>query len=92
VDLRDRCVADARRRRLEPNLVERQQLLDFDRERARYDLEVELAVVAGADLVEAIVAVGEDAREDIEPAGRALGFAFARTCCGRRSSSTSGIR
>jgi hypothetical protein len=41
------------------------------------DLEVELSVVAGRDLVEAVVAIGEHAREHVEPARRAL-----RVCLG----------
>ena len=43
-----------------------------DREGARNDLEVHRAAVAGGDLVEAVAAVGEHAREDVQPARRAL--------------------
>ena len=46
--------------------------LHLDRERARHDLQVELPVVAGGDLVEAVVAVGDHPGEDVEAAGRAL--------------------
>ena len=56
----------------QPQLVEGEAGPDVDRERARDDLEVELAVVAVGDLVEAVVAVGDHAREDVEAAGRAL--------------------
>ena len=47
-------------------------VLHLDRERARDDLQVELAAVAGADVVEAVVAVGDHPGEDVEPPGRAL--------------------
>ena len=56
----------------EPQLVEREALAHVDRERARHDLEVEPAAVAGLDLVEAVVAVRDHPREDVEAAGRAL--------------------
>ncbi len=56
----------------QPHLVECEAGLDADRERARDDLQVELAVVAGGDLVEAVVAVGEHAREHVQAPGRAL--------------------
>ena len=43
---------------------------DDDREGARADLEIERAVIAGRDGVEAAGVVGDDAGEDVEPAGR----------------------
>jgi hypothetical protein len=45
---------------------------DDDRESLRADLGVEAALVAGRNRVEGIDAVGDDAGEHIEPAGRAL--------------------
>ena len=54
------------------HLVEREPRLDADRERARDDLQVQLAVVAGGDLVEAVAAVGEHTREHVQAPGRAL--------------------
>src|SRR5205814_7952683 len=44
-----------------------------DRERARDDLQVQPALIAGGDLVEAVTAIREYAREDVEAPGRALG-------------------
>ena len=68
----------------EAQLVEREPGLDLDREGARHDLEVELAAVAGADLVEAVVAVGEHAGEDVEPPGRALRVGLGAHVLGQR--------
>jgi hypothetical protein len=56
----------------ETHLVEREPRLHADRECAWDDLEVELPVVAGRDLIEAVVAIGEHAREHVEPSRRAL--------------------
>ena len=43
----------------------------LDRERHRDDFEKELSLVAVTDLVEVRAVIGDDAREDVEPAGRA---------------------
>ena len=43
-----------------------------DRKGARADLEIERTGIAGGDLVELLAAIGHDAGEDVEPAGRAL--------------------
>ena len=65
-------------------LVEREAGLHLDREGARHDLQVELAAIAGADLVEAVVAVGEHPGEDVEPAGRALRVGLGPHVLGQR--------
>ncbi len=57
----------------QPDLVEPQPGLHADRERARNDLEVQPAAIAGGDLVEAVAAVGQHPREHVEAPGRALG-------------------
>ena len=49
-----------------------------NRKGLRADFEVEAAAIAGAGLVEAGGVIGDDAREDIEPAGRAFGIGHAR--------------
>ena len=54
------------------NLVEREPGLHPDREGARHDLEVEPAVVARRDLVEAVAAVAQHAGEHVQAPGRAL--------------------
>ena len=59
-------------------------VLHLDREGARHDLQVELAAVAGADLVEAVVAVGDHPGEDVEPAGRALRVRLGAHVLGQR--------
>ena len=56
----------------QPQLVEREPGLHLDREGAGHHLQVELPPVAGPDLVEAVVAVGDHPGEDVEAAGRAL--------------------
>ncbi len=43
-----------------------------DREGARADLGIERTVIAGIDAIEAAGLVGDDAGEDVEPAGRTL--------------------
>ena len=43
-----------------------------DREGLRADFEVEAAAIAGDGLVEAGAVIGDDARENVEPAGRAF--------------------
>ena len=55
----DLGVAEADVAARQPQLVEREPGLHLDREGARHDLQVELAPVAGADVVEAVVAVGD---------------------------------
>ena len=52
--------------------------MDPDRERLRRDLQIERPAIARRDLVEARRAVGDDAGEDVEPPGGALGIASAR--------------
>ncbi|SLM46598.1 protein of unknown function [Nitrospira japonica] len=56
----------------ETDLVEALAGLHLDRERTGYDLEKQGAVIAGTDLVESGVEIGDDAREHVEPAGGAL--------------------
>ena len=66
------------------HLVERQPRLHADRERARDDLEVERAVVARGDLVEAVAAVAEHAREHVQAPGRALRVGLRADLRGQR--------
>ena len=80
----DLVVAEAHVAARQAQLVEREAGLDLDRERARDDLEVEPAAVAGADLVEAVVAVGDHPGEDVEPAGRALRVRLGADVIGQR--------
>ena len=55
-----------------------------DAERARGDLDVEAALVAGIDAVEHRGLIGDDAGEDVEPAGGALGVGDAGDAAGER--------
>ncbi len=77
-------VAEGRPPDDESQLVERQSFLDCDREGQGNDLEVEAAVVAVGDLVEAIAAVGDDASEHVEASGRALRVGLASHAFGQR--------
>ena len=61
----------------EAELVEGEVLADPDGEREGHDLQVEGALVAGGDLVEAVAVVGDDPGEDVDPAGGALGVGLA---------------
>ena len=56
----------------EADLVEAAAAARLDAEAARRDLGVEPALVAARDVVEDLAAVGDEAREDVEPPGRAL--------------------
>ncbi len=58
----------------EPDLRQARACAHEDREGSRADLDVERPLIAGLDLVEGPGTVGDDAGEDIEPAGRALGI------------------
>ncbi len=79
-----RRYCSCRRRRLAPllpgaaaaeaDLGEARALAHDDAEGARDDLGVELALIARGHLVEGAAAVGDEAREDVEPAGGALGI------------------
>src|SRR5205823_2599517 len=73
VEVQDLFVGQLRRTDGQAQLVERESLLDADRERERDDLEVEPSAVAGTDLVEAEAGVGDDPGEDVESSGGALG-------------------
>ena len=48
------------------------------------NLRIERAVIAGRDLVESARAVGDDAGEDVEPAGRAFRVGRGRDVGGQR--------
>ena len=54
------------------------------REGARADLGIERAVIAGRDAVEAADLVGDDAGEDVEPAGRAFRIGGGGNLAGQR--------
>ncbi len=54
-----------------------------DREGARADLQIERAGIARRDLVELLAAIGHDAGEDVEPAGRALRIGRGRDVTGQ---------
>ena len=56
----------------EADLRQARALPHHDREGLRADLGIERAMIAGGDLVEGGDAVGDHAREDVEPAGRAF--------------------
>ena len=56
----------------EADLVEPAAAAGLDAEAARRNLGVEPALVAAGDVVEDLAAVGDEAREDVEPPGRAL--------------------
>ena len=56
----------------EADLVEAAAAAGLDAEAARRNLGVEPALVAAGDVVEDLAAVGDEAREDVEPPGRAL--------------------
>ena len=58
-------------------LVEGEALAYAHGERKRHDLDVQLAVVAGGHLVEAVTVVGYDPGEDVEPACRAFRVGLA---------------
>ena len=77
VGLADLVVAEPRAAHGEAQLVERQVLSDPDGERQRHHLEVERAVVARRDLVEAVAVIGDHAGEDVDAAGRALRVGLA---------------
>ena len=77
VEVADLVVGQRGRPRRETQLVERETLPHRDRERQRHHLEVEVAVVAGGNLVEPVAVVADDAREHIEAARRALGVRTA---------------
>ena len=47
---------------------------DKHREGTRADLKIERSLVTGGDGIKASAAIGDDAGEDVEPAGRALGI------------------
>ena len=68
-----RGVVEDGRAAAEADLVEPHARADQDREGARRDLGVERAGVARLDAVELGAAVGDEAGEEVEPAGRALG-------------------
>ena len=68
------CPAAARAAAPETDLGEARPLAHDDAEGARDDLGVELALIARGHLVEGAAAVGDEAREDVEPAGGALGI------------------
>ena len=74
VDLPQRRVGDRPVPDQQPQLVERGARVHAHRKGLRRDLQVEVPAVAGRDLVEAGRAIGDDPREDVEPARRALGI------------------
>ena len=80
----DLGVAEAHLAARQAQLVEREAAAHLDREGARHHLQVELAAVAGADLVEAVVAIGEHPGEDVEAAGRALRVRLGAHVVGQR--------
>ncbi len=67
----------------ETQLVQRQPLLDLDRERQGHDLEVERSAVAVGDLVEPVAAVGDDTGEHVESTRRALGVGLRPQALGQ---------
>ncbi len=76
-------VAQTRVALAEAHLVEREALLDADRERARHHLQVELAVVAGGDFVETMATVGDHTCEHVQTPGRALGVGLGANLLGQ---------
>src|SRR5271165_7371499 len=65
-------IAQAGLRADQPDLVEGQTGLHANREGAGNDLEVEPALISRRDLIEAVIAVGQYAGEDVQAPGRAL--------------------
>ena len=68
----------ARRAAQQAQLVEPRALAHHDAEAAGRDLDVERTLVARRHVVERAGAVGDQAGEDVEPAGRALGVGDGR--------------
>ena len=84
MQLADVVVGQLRPPDRQAQLVERQVLAHADRERQGHDLEVQRALVAGGDLVEAEALVGDHAGEHVDPPGRALRVGLAAHVGGQR--------
>ena len=81
---RSAASSSTRRAAAEADLVQPHARADQHRERARRDLGVERAGVAGLDAVELGAAVGDQPGEEVEPAGRALGVGDRRDVARQR--------